>query len=98
MALEAEPYFSRFWQKHSEYHLQEQNTWKVNDKDPAHATYEAETNYTISPPGREIKLKVHFRMASDEKSFHLTETRTLLENGKVVREKKWSKSIPRGNQ
>ncbi len=81
-----------------EYHMQEQNTWKVNDRDPAHATYEAETSYTISPPGRELELRAHFRMASDEKSFHLTETRTLLENDKVQREKKWSRSIPRGNQ
>ncbi|MGV8121390.1 MAG: hypothetical protein AB2L14_16635 [Candidatus Xenobiia bacterium LiM19] len=80
-----------------EYHMKEQNTWKVNDRDPAHAVYEAVTNYTISPSGREIELEVHFRMASDEKFFHLTETRTLLENDKVVREKKWSRSIPRGN-
>ncbi|MDQ7823968.1 MAG: CocE/NonD family hydrolase [Candidatus Eremiobacteraeota bacterium] len=80
------------------YHMVEQNTWKVNDSDPAHATYEAVTNYTITPPDRELTLKVHFRMASDEKNFNLTETRELLENGKVVREKKWSRAIPRGNQ
>jgi hypothetical protein len=80
------------------YHMKEQNTWKVNDRDPAHATYEAVTDYTISPPDREIELLVHFRMSSDEKFFHLKEKRTLLENDKVVREKEWSRSIPRGNQ
>jgi uncharacterized protein len=80
------------------YHLKEQNTWKVDDDDPAHATYESETNYTISPPGRELHLKVHFRMAGDEKSFNLTETRQLLENDEIVREKKWSRSINRKNQ
>jgi len=80
------------------YHMKEQNTWKVNDRDPAHATYEAVTDYTISPPDREIELLVHFRISSDEKFFHLKEKRTLLENDKVVREKEWSRSIPRGNQ
>ena len=80
------------------YHTKEQNTWKVNDNDPAHATYESELNYIITPPDREIHLKVNYRMASDEKSFNLMETRQLLQDGEVVREKKWSKSIPRKNQ
>lgn len=80
------------------YHMQEKNTWKVNDNDPAHATYEAVTDYTIAPTDREIHLKVHFKMASDEKSFNLMETRQLLENDEVVGEKKWSRSIPRRNQ
>ena len=55
--------------------MQEQNTWKVNDNDPAHATYEAVTNYAISLPNREFRLIVTFNMASDETNFHLTETR-----------------------
>ena len=70
----------------------------MSDKDPAHATYEAVTNYAISPPGREIRLIVNFTMTSDEKNFNLTESRQLLENQQVVREKKWSKTIPRKNQ
>jgi uncharacterized protein len=80
------------------YHQREQNTWKVDDNDPAHATYESETDYTIAPPGRELHLKVRFRMAGDEKSFNLTETRQLLESEEVIREKKWSRSIPRKYQ
>lgn len=84
--------------RETNYHMQEQNTWKVNDSDPAHATYESETNYTISPPDRELHLKVKFKMASDEKSFNLTETRQLFQNGTAIREKKWNKTIPRRNQ
>jgi len=80
------------------YHMQEKNTWKVNDKDPAHATYEAVTNYSIRPPGRDLGLNVKFRMASDEKNFYLTTTRQLFESKKLVREKKWEKTIPRKNQ
>jgi len=77
------------------YHMQEKNTWKVNDNDPAHATYEAVTNYTIRPPGRELKLTATFRVASDEKNFNLSVLRQLFENNKLVREKKWDKAIPR---
>jgi putative CocE/NonD family hydrolase len=82
----------------TKYHMQEKNTWKVNDKDPAHATYEAETNYTIRPPGRELRLIAKFRMTSDEKNFYLTAIRELFEAKKLVREKKWEKTIPRKNQ
>ncbi|MFA6411390.1 MAG: CocE/NonD family hydrolase [Syntrophales bacterium] len=84
--------------RNTKYHMQEKNTWKVNDKDPAHATYEAVTNYTIRPPGRELRLNVKFRMASDEKNFNLTTTRQLFEGKELVREKKWETTIPRKNQ
>ena len=77
--------------------MQEQNTWKVNDNDPAHATYEAVTNYAISLPNRELRLIVTFNMASDEMNFHLNETRQLFENNEIIREKRWIRSIPRGN-
>ena len=80
------------------YHLQEQNAWRVSDQDPAHASYDAVTDYTIEPPGRELRVLVKFRMASDEKNFHLTETRQIFENENLLREKEWTKSIPRGNQ
>ena len=82
----------------TKYHMQETNTWKVNDKDPARATYEAVTNYTIRPPGRELRLIANFRMTSDEKNFYLTATRELFEAKKLVREKKWERTIPRKNQ
>ncbi len=78
-------------------------TWRfrpkrVNDKDPARATYEAVTNYTIRPPGRELRLVTKFRMASDEKNFYLAATRELFEAKKLVREKRWEKTIPRKNR
>lgn len=84
--------------RETKFQMQEKNTWKVNDKDPAHASYEAVTNYTIRPPGRELRLLVHFRMASDETNFTLTTTRQLFEDKELVREKKWLKTIPRKNQ
>ncbi|MDD2707090.1 MAG: CocE/NonD family hydrolase [Verrucomicrobiae bacterium] len=79
------------------YHMQEKNVWKVSDQDPAHATYEAATNYAIQSPDRELRLVVKFRMASDEKNFNLTTVRQLFEDKELIREKKWEKSIPRGN-
>jgi uncharacterized protein len=82
----------------TKYHMQEKNTWKVNDKDPAHATYEAMTDYTIQPPGRDLRLVVKFNMASDEKNFNLTTIRQLFEAEELIREKKWERTIPRKNQ
>ena len=84
--------------RNTKYHMQEKNTWKVNDKDPARATYEAVTDYTIRPAGRELRLHAKFRMTSDEKNFYLTASRELFEARKLVREKKWEKTIPRKNQ
>ena len=83
--------------RNTKYHMQEKNTWKVNDKDPAHATYEAVTNYAIQAPGRELRLIVKFLMASDEKNFNLTTIRQLFNAKALVREKKWEKTIPRQN-
>lgn len=80
------------------YHMQEKNTWKVNDKDPARVAYEAVTNYTIRPQGRELRLNATFHMTSDEKNFYLTLVRELFEANKLVRSKKWDKTIPRKNQ
>ncbi|HRV24815.1 MAG TPA: hypothetical protein P5046_06300 [Sphaerochaeta sp.] len=71
--------------------MHEKNTWKVNDNDPARATYEAVTQYTIRPPARELRLIAKFRMTSDEKNFYLTLTRELFEAKKLVREKRSGK-------
>ncbi|HWQ19069.1 MAG TPA: CocE/NonD family hydrolase, partial [Methanotrichaceae archaeon] len=66
--------------RNTSYNYTENNAWRVNDKDPAHATYETETNYKIALPDRVIDLIGIFSLASDEKSFNLTVTRRLLEN------------------
>jgi hypothetical protein len=74
------------------------NTFKVKDDDPAHASYVAVSDYAITLPGRAIKLDAKYTLVSDEKNFNLTVTRRLSENGKVVREKRWDKMIPRNLQ
>lgn len=81
----------------TKYHMVEKNTWRVNDNDPAHANYEAMTDYTIQPPGRKIKLKMKFSLVSDEENFNLTTIRQLFDGDELVREKRWMKTIPRGN-
>jgi hypothetical protein len=54
--------------------------------------------FQITPPDRILRLIVKFRMASDEKNFNLSTTRQLFEAKKLVRGKKWEKTIPRKNQ
>jgi predicted acyl esterase len=80
------------------YHRNERNTWRVNDKDPARASYKAETVYDILLPGRKIRLTADFGLKSDERTFYLTVTRKLYENGTIVRERSWTDSIPRNYQ
>jgi predicted acyl esterase len=80
------------------YCRKELNTWKVNDNDPAHASYKAVTTYDIYLPDRDIRLIGIFNFTSDEKTFNLNVTRRLLENEEIVREKKWNRLIPRKNQ
>ncbi len=76
----------------------ESNVFRVSDNDPAHASYSAASDYSISLPDREIRLDATCDLKSDEENFNLTVTRRLLENGKLVREKRWDKKIPRNLQ
>ncbi len=80
------------------YHRVERNTWKVNDNNPAHASYKAETVYDILLPGRKIRLIGNFSILSDEKTFNLVVKRKIFENGTVIRERSWNESIPRNLQ
>lgn len=84
--------------RNASYNYTENNTWRVNDNDPAHAAYETETNYEIALPERVIRLIGLFNLTSDEESFNLTVTRQLMENEEVVSEKTWNEVIPRDNQ
>lgn len=76
----------------------ENNVFKVQDNEPAKASYQAVADYSVDLPGRSIHLDNRCEMRSDETHFNLTVTRRLTEDGKVVREKRWDKRIPRNLQ
>ncbi len=78
------------------FRMRERNTWKVDDADPANASYGSETDCAIKPAGRELRLISEFFVTSDERDFHLALRRRLFEDGDLAREKKRGKVDPPG--
>jgi putative CocE/NonD family hydrolase len=71
------------------------NTWTTNDKTPEASKYEGEMKTTIITASRKLTLKTRILVESDKKNFHVTVTRDLRSNGRKLRSKTWTKSIPR---
>ena len=84
--------------KGNSFHSTEQDTWRVKDSDPAHASFEAEVTDEISLPDRNIRVLGRYNLTSDEDYFHLTVTRQLYENRDLIREKNWNESFKREYQ
>lgn len=77
------------------YRSGESYRWEVNDAMPAHARYHAERRNVFTVGGREIDLSTRARIESDASYFHVTFTKTLRQNGDLIREKTWTDHIPR---
>jgi hypothetical protein len=52
----------------------------------------------VALPGRALVWGVVLNLKSDENNFYYHFERTLTENGKMIREKKWDETIPRDHQ
>jgi putative CocE/NonD family hydrolase len=87
------------WTLHGNtYRSAEQYQWDVNDKAPAKARFRGERRNVFTIAGREIDLLTVARIESDATTFHVTFTKTLRENGRLVRKKTWTDHIPRRYQ
>ncbi len=69
--------------------------WNVNDARPANARYQGERRNVFTIGDNEIALSTQARIESDASYFHVTFTKTLRQNGSLVREKTWADRIPR---
>ncbi len=69
--------------------------WSVNDATPANAKFEGHRRHVFSIPGNGLDLSSQVTIQSDESYFHITFTKTLFRNGKLVRKKTWSDRIRR---
>lgn len=84
------------WTLHDNtYKSSESYRWNVNDAAPANARYEGQRRNVFTIAGREIDLSTKAVITSDADYFHVTFTKTLQQNGKLVRERTWAESIPR---
>ncbi|NYT25794.1 CocE/NonD family hydrolase [Alcaligenaceae bacterium] len=87
------------WTLHDNtYRSTELYQWDVNDAAPANARYRGERRNVFVISGNEIDLSTLARIESDATYFHITFTKTLRENGSLVRERTWTDLIPRRYQ
>lgn len=77
------------------YQSSESYRWDVNDATPANASYQGDRRNVFTIAGNEIDLSTRAHIQSDSTYFHVTFTKRLLQNGKLVKEKTWADHIPR---
>ncbi len=77
---------------------QEELNYTVADADPAVNSVRGAANILCKLPGRTVDWRVALEVRSDAKNFYYAFTRTLVENGKVLRTKTWKETIPRDFQ
>ncbi|MGB3291132.1 MAG: CocE/NonD family hydrolase [Burkholderiaceae bacterium] len=80
------------------YHSTERYQWDVNDAAPANARFQGERRNVFTISGNEIDLSTLARIESDATHFHVSFTKTLRQNGSLVRQRTWTDSIPRRYQ
>ncbi len=71
------------------------NTWTTNDKKPENSKYLGVMKHDISTALRKLTLKTTLLVESDRKYFHVSVTRELSSNGKLIRRKIWKENIKR---
>ena len=70
----------------------------VKDDDPAKAAMQGSHRLEVELPGRTLLWEAELTFSSDLDNFHYSYRRRLSENGKLLREKRWTDTIPRDFQ
>jgi hypothetical protein len=84
------------WTIHNNrFHSEELYRWDVNDAAPANARYRGERRNVFTIAGNEIDLSTIARIESDATHFHISFTKTLRQNGSLVRERTWTDRVAR---
>jgi putative CocE/NonD family hydrolase len=72
--------------------------FKVADDRPDRAAALGEGDILITRPGRTLAWQTRLSLRSDAETFRYRFRRTLAENGRLIRERDWTESIPRDFQ
>jgi len=75
-----------------------QTVFEVEDEHPELASYSANPTFEVHLPGRDLVWSGHLNIRCDQANFYYSYVRELMENGKLIREKKWEETIPRDHQ
>ena len=89
---------SRYEIRDRRFEATEQNVYETNESDPARSRFLGEDSDRIELPGRSIDVLTSVEIRSDAGNFHVTFARRILENGQLLRERKWQETIPRAFQ
>ncbi len=73
----------------------EQETYRVRRDRPAAAAFVGKASHDIEQVDRHVHLSTTLEMESTSDSLHVRATRVLTENGKTVRSRTWTESLPR---
>jgi hypothetical protein len=77
------------------YFSYEKTSYKTDDSNPAHSSFEGEAGHTIRLKSRTLRLNTHVSVRSDKKYFYVKFTREIFEDEKLIRKRSWEESIPR---
>jgi uncharacterized protein len=72
--------------------------FKVEDERPDRAAALGEGDILVTLPGRTLAWQTRLSLRSDAEYFHYRFTRRVDENGRLIRERKWTESVPRDFQ
>jgi predicted acyl esterase len=72
--------------------------YEINDNAPADAKVTGSHRMEVELPGRKLVWDAELTFRSDRENFYYDYRRRLSENGKPVRERSWSRTIPRDFQ
>ncbi|HTC23680.1 MAG TPA: hypothetical protein VK688_04920, partial [Gemmatimonadales bacterium] len=75
--------------------VDERERWTVRHSRPAEAGFLGEETHRMRVRGRALELRTRMEIRSDERLLHIRFDREILENGKSVRQRVWTDSIPR---
>ena len=70
----------------------------VTDGEPANAAMTGSHRMEVELPGRKLVWEAELSFRSDAESFHYDYVRRLFENDRLIRERRWTETIPRDFQ
>jgi len=80
------------------YSLRMRREFQVRDDHPELASYTGERDVRVQTSERELIWHFDWNLHSDQRNFYYRVKRSLLENGKTMREREWQETVARDHQ
>ncbi len=86
---------SRYEIRGRRFEATEKNVYETKELDPASSRFLGDASDRIELRGRTIDVLTSAEIRSDAGNFQVTFVRRILENGRLLRERKWQETVPR---